>query len=152
LRLRIGQQTAASLFFLAFGVAAFWVSLSMPIGTAADMGVGYVPWLLSLGSIAVGVIQLTTAMFSKDRGDAVVIEVQPMLFVTAMIVGFAALLPILGLPLTTGLLVLAAAASGEAFDWRILVLTAIGLAAGSALLFAVVLRLQVPVWPQGWPF
>lgn len=151
MRLRIGQQTASSIFFLAFGVAAFWVSLSMPIGTAAEMGVGYVPWLLSLGCIAIGAIQLAMAAFGKNRGEAVVIEVRPMLFVTAMIVGFAALLPILGLPLTTGLLVLAAAASGEAFDWRVLALTAVGLGAGSAVLFAVLLRLQVPVWPQGWP-
>lgn len=151
MRLRIGQQTASSLFFLAFGAATFWISLGMPIGTAAEMGVGFVPWLLSLGCIGVGAILLLTAVLTKDRGEAVAIEVRPMLFVTAMIVGFAALLPILGLPLTVGLLVLAAGASGETFDWRLLSLTAVGLAAGSAFLFAVLLRLQVPVWPQGWP-
>lgn len=148
--MRIGQQTATSLFFLAFGAAAFWVSTGMPIGTAAEMGVGYVPWLLSLGCIATGVLQLATAILSRTPGDAVNVAVRPALFVTVMIVGFALLLPVLGLPLTVALLVVAAGLSGEGFDWRILAATAVLLAAGATLLFAVALRLQVPIWPLGW--
>ena len=151
MRLRIGQQLASSLFFLGFGAGALWLSTEMPIGTAAEMGVGYVPRLLAIGCLAVGIIQFATGLLFDDLGEPVAVEFKPLVLVAALIVGFATLLPDLGLPLTILLMVGATALSGEAFDWRLLLLAAVLLAAGAGILFCGLLRLQIPLWPMWWP-
>lgn len=147
MKLRLNQALAASLFFVGFGVGVLWLCRDMQIGTAAEMGVGYVPWLLGLGSISVGVISLVMARWGGVPADAVDIELRPLVYVPALIVCFAALLPVLGLPVTVALLVLATLASGETFDWRWLLVTAVLLAGGTAVLFVVLLQLQIPLWP-----
>lgn len=149
MRLRITQQLASSLFFLGFGAVALWLSTDMTIGTAAEMGVGYVPRLLAIGCILVGVLQFLTGLV-RSWGETATIELRPLAFVVALIMGFAGLLPFLGLPLTVFLLVLAAALSGEALKWPMLLLSALLLAAGTGVLFGLLLRLQIPIWPMGW--
>ncbi len=47
------NQLASGLFFVGFGVIALWLGADMAIGTAGDMGVGYVPRMLALGCIGV---------------------------------------------------------------------------------------------------
>lgn len=149
MRLHMRQQWASSLFFLGFGSFALWLSTDMAVGTAADMGVGYVPRLLALGCIAVGVVQLVTGL-AITWGETVSVGIRPLVFVTGLVLGFAALLPFLGLPLTVFLLVLAAAFSGEALEWPMLLLTALLLSTGAGVLFGALLRLQIPIWPMGW--
>lgn len=149
MQLRIRRQLASGLFFAGFGAVALWIGRDMQVGTAADMGVGYVPRMLALGCIGVGLWQLA-AGFWQSWGETAAINIRPIAFVVASIVGFAAVLPYAGLPITVFLLVMAAALSGETYDrWRML-LTAIVLAVGSALLFGVLLRLQIPLAPAIW--
>ena len=149
MRLKIRQQLASGLFFIGFGALALWIGSDMAIGTAADMGVGYVPRLLAFGCIAVGLFQLGSGTV-RSWGDIVAIEARPLTFVVALILLFTLVLPLAGLPLTVFLLVMAAALSGEAFRWTTILLTALLVAVGAALLFGVLLRLQIPIWPLGW--
>lgn len=147
MKLRLNQALASSLFFIGFGAIVLWLSSDMQIGTAAEMGVGYVPWHLGLGSILVGAISLVLMRLGQAPAESVAVEIRPLVYVPVLIACFAFLLPVLGLPVTVGLLVLATLASGEDFDWRWLLLTAIALAAGTAVLFVVLLQLQIPLWP-----
>ena len=149
MQLRIRRQLASGLFFLCFGAVALWIGADMAVGTAADMGVGYVPRMLAIGCIGVGLWQLGVGL-RYSWGDVAALNVRPIAFVLGCIVAFAVLLPYAGLPLTVFLLVMAAAFSGENYDRTRMLLTAVVLAAGSALLFGVLLRLQIPLLPMMW--
>lgn len=148
-RLRIRQQLASGLFFVCFGALALWLGSDMSIGTAAEMGVGYVPRLLAFGCIGVGAWQLGAGVL-RSWGEVATINVWPIVFVVGTIIAFAALLPYAGLPLTVFLLVLSAMLSGETYDRNRMLITAVLLAAGAALLFGIVLRLQIPLLPMMW--
>ncbi|MDX2204433.1 MAG: tripartite tricarboxylate transporter TctB family protein [Hyphomicrobiaceae bacterium] len=149
MRLKIRQQLASSLFFTCVGALALWLGNDMAVGTAADMGVGYVPRLLALGCIGVGLVQLAGGL-ARSWGDAVSLELWPLAFVVGLVVAFAGILPLAGLPLTVFLLVIAATLSGEAFRWTTVLLSAVLLSVGAAVVFGVLLRLQIPLWPLGW--
>lgn len=146
MRLRIRQQLASGLFFIAFGAAALWIGADMAIGTAADMGVGYVPRMLALGCIGIGLYQLGAGAW-QSWGTLTEINLRPIAFVVGAIFAFALILPYAGLPLTVFLLVLSSMLSGESYSLTRMLATAGGLAAGSALLFGVLLRLQIPLEP-----
>ena len=142
------QQRWSGLFFIAFGAFALWAGWDLVVGTAADMGIGYTPRALAIGCLGVGCILLLQAfVFPSDEGDRLRIAWRPLILVIAMVVGFAILLPRVGLPLTVVLVVAAAALSGEDFRWPTLVAIAAGMALLSTLLFSTALKLQIPVWP-----
>lgn len=142
------QQIASGLFFLLFGAAYFWLATDLAMGTAADMGVGYTPRMLAVGSMGIGAILLSVGALGRGNREPVSLAVKPLLLTTAMVAGFALLLPWLGLPLTVIACVLPAALSGEKFNFGLLLLIAIGLAVFTTLLFAWALKLQIPIWPD----
>lgn len=148
MKLSMSQKAAQGLFFVVLGSLGWILGREMPIGTAGDMGVGYVPRMLSYGCIGVGIILFSTAIIRREARAAFGFAGWPLLIVTALVVAFGLLLPRLGLPLTIVAIVLAAGVSGETFDWRVLAATALTLALFSTLLFHTLLRLQVPVWPS----
>jgi putative tricarboxylic transport membrane protein len=148
----IGQRAAQALFFILFGLAGIVLGRDMPVGTAGDMGVGYVPRALAIGCLAIGAILAVSALRARTVRQPLDLSARPALAVIGLVVAFAGLLPWLGLPLTILVVVLAAPIAGEPFRWATLALTALTLAAGSTLLFHTLLRLQVPVWPSlAWP-
>jgi hypothetical protein len=143
------QQFMSGLFFVAFGALAVWAGSDLTIGTAADMGIGYTPRALAIGCIGVGCVLLLQAFLAvqAEGGARLTIAWTPLLLVTLMVVAFAVLLPRLGLPVTVGLMTLAAALSGENIRWATLASVAAGMATLSTLLFSTALKLQIPVWP-----
>ncbi|HRK19980.1 MAG TPA: tripartite tricarboxylate transporter TctB family protein [Hyphomicrobiaceae bacterium] len=144
----IGREGAASLFFLVFGFAGLWFVRELEVGTAGEMGIGYVPRALSIGCLIIGVILAGLKFYHGRADEAVDFAVRPALFTTALVLLFALLLPRLGLPLTIILIVAAAGISGENYDLRWLAVTALVLATVCTLLFHTLLGLQVPVWPS----
>lgn len=144
---RLTQQLVSGLFFLAFGGVAFGLASQLTIGTAADMGSGYAPRMLAVGCLLVGALQVGGALLRPDGSEGVSIAIGPLLLVTAMVVGFAVLLPWLGLPLTVIVVVLGAAISGEAFGWAALIGIALVLAGLTTVLFGILLKLQIQLLP-----
>lgn len=145
--MRVSQQIASGLFFLLAGGIFFWLAQDLPMGTAADMGVGYTPRMLAIGLLLVGVSLLVIAATTGGNTEPVTVAIGPFVLVTVMVAGFAALLPLLGLPLAVILSMLPAAVSGETFRWPALIGIAAALAALTTALFAWGLKLQIPVWP-----
>lgn len=141
------QQVASGLFFLAFGALAFWLATDLPMGTAADMGIGYTPRMLASGCLAVGAGLTIFGVMKRGSMVPVSFATGPLLLVTLMVAGFALFLPWLGLPLTVILAVLPAAVSGETFRWPQLLGIAVALAVLTTALFAWGLKLQIPVLP-----
>lgn len=146
--MRVTQQFASGLFFLLFGTLYLWLGAGLEMGTAADMGVGYTPRLLGFATMAVGVALLAVGLTGRGNREPVTFAPGPLALTIAMVGGFAALLPWLGLPLTIIVCVLPAAISGEAFKLGRLVLFAIALAVTTTLLFAWALKLQIPIVPE----
>lgn len=144
----VSQRSGAAVFFVLFGGVALWLGRELPVGTAGEMGVGYTPRMLALGCVGIGLLLLVQSVLSAGPREAIRFSPRPTIFVTVLVLGFAALLPWAGLPLTIAALTLAAGASGESFRWPVLIATAVILAAVSTGLFAYLLKLQVPVWPS----
>ena len=144
----VSRRNGAAVFFMLFGGLALWLGRELPVGTAGEMGVGYTPRMLAFGCVGIGLLLLTQSLLSGGAREAISFALRPAIFVTVLVLGFAALLPWAGLPLTIVALTLAAGASGESFRWPVLIGTAVALAAISTGLFAYLLKLQVPVWPS----
>jgi hypothetical protein len=104
--------------------------------------------MLAVGCLAIGVMLGAMALRRRHMREPVAFAGRPTVIVTVLVILFALLLTPLGLPLTIGVVVCAAATSGENFSWPVLVAVAVALAAISTLLFHTLLRLQVPVWPN----
>lgn len=117
------------------------------MGTAGDMGPGYVPRALAIGCVVVGGVLLAIAAVGRGLAEAVTFDGKAVLLTTAMVAGFAVALPWLGLPLTVLLCMLGAAASGERYRFSVLAAIALGLALFTALLFVWGLKLQIPLLP-----
>ncbi|MFM9943456.1 MAG: tripartite tricarboxylate transporter TctB family protein [Hyphomicrobiaceae bacterium] len=145
--MRLNQQTASGLFFVAFGTAFLWLGSSLTMGTAGDMGPGYVPRALAIGCVIVGAILLAIAAVGRGLRDGVTFDLKAAALTTAMVAGFAAALPWLGLPLTVFLCMISAFVSGESYRLGVMFAIALGLAVFATLLFAWGLKLQIPLLP-----
>lgn len=148
--MRLTQGLASGLFFIVFGALGLWLAADLTAGTVADMGPGWVPRALSIACMTIGGLQMAASLLTGADSAPVTIAPVPLLLVTAMVAGFALLLPTLGLPLTVAVSVLAAAFSGERFRLPALIAIALVLAALTTGLFAFGLKLQIPVWPAMW--
>lgn len=145
--MRLTQQMASALFFIAFGGLYFWLATDLAMGTAADMGPGYMPRALAIGCIGVGLILLAIALAGRGLQGPVTGDMRAVSLTTAMVGGFALALPWLGLPLTVILAVMPVVVSGERYNMPVLIAIAVGLALFTTVLFALGLKLQIPIAP-----
>jgi hypothetical protein len=90
----------AGVVFVAIGVAALVLGAELNVGSAADMGEGYVPRAMAIALVALGtLISLIAWWRGPDRPGAAFdgMRWRPVLFVTAAILVFVAALEPLGL-------------------------------------------------------
>ena len=82
----------AGVVFVAIGIAALVLGRDLNVGTAADMGEGYVPLVMAIAQIALGMLIVLITLWrdladSGNRFDGV--RWRPMFFVTAAILAGA---------------------------------------------------------------
>ncbi|MFA5028152.1 MAG: tripartite tricarboxylate transporter TctB family protein [Candidatus Methylomirabilota bacterium] len=128
------------------GVALFGTR-TLTVGTAADMGPGYVPralaWIILSFGIAIAVGGLRADQHSLPRFDC-----RSFVMVLGSLAVFALLLPKGGLALATlGTLACSTHAVSD-FKWRESLVFAIALTALTVLLFVNGLGLPLSVWPR----
>jgi len=145
--MRLTQQMASALFFIAFGGVYFWLATDLAMGTAADMGPGYMPRALAIGCIGIGLTLLAIALAGRGLQGPVTGDLKAVALTTAMVGGFALALPWLGLPITVMLAVLPVVVSGERYSLPVLLAIGLGLAVFTTALFAFGLKLQIPIAP-----
>jgi len=139
----------SGVLFLAIGCVAVGMAQHYPIGTMSRMGPGYFPLVLGGTLALLGLIFIIRAF---------VIESTPLagtnLTAIVCVLGsaslFAAFLESLGLAISSLLLVVFAYAGGAEFHLRKVIALAVGLSIFVVVLFAVLLRLQVPIGPSSW--
>jgi putative tricarboxylic transport membrane protein len=152
--------------FVAIGVAGLVLGADLNVGTAADMGEGYVPRAMAIALVALGTLTIILAwrrvypppqsspargedgpvqsppQSSPARGDDRLVRWRPLVFVTAAVLAFVAALETLGLIAAIACSVAAANFAGQPLRARSL---AILICALSAVVVAVF------VWGLGLP-
>ena len=133
--MKVDQDIAAGLFFVALGATGFALGWEYPFGTTARMGAGFVPKLLCGLLIAMGLVVAAVGLVRRAQPMAQW-HLRPLILVLASVLTFGALIETGGLvPATIGMVLVAAAA---ALDTRWLETTILGVAlAGAAMLIFV---------------
>jgi AcrR family transcriptional regulator len=140
------KEVAFGLFLIALALTAFAATARLSVGTAADMGPGYVPRALAWIILAFGgAFCVTGALKAAEPLPAP--AWRPMAAIHAGIAVFAALFSSLGLIAACIGSVLVAGAATAPVPWGRLLLFGPGLAAFSALLFVKGLGLPFQLWP-----
>jgi hypothetical protein len=98
---RLGDRDLwAGVVFVATGVAALALGRDLDLGTAAEMGEGYVPSAMAILLVALGLLIVLLAWRrSRGGGETTIghMRLRPVTFVTLAILSFAAALEPLGL-------------------------------------------------------
>jgi hypothetical protein len=147
----------SGLLFMAIGVGFAWSASHYSIGNAAKMGPGYFPLLLG-GVLTVlgGVLVFKALVFETEDGGRIGLWAwRPVGFVVlanlvfgVMIGGLSSVgIPPMGLVLAIFAATILAAKAGSDFRWKEVLLQAVVLALGSYLVFVVLLKLQMALWP-----
>ena len=145
--LRINAPDLAfAVFLVALGALALGLASPLSVGTAAAMGPGYVPRGLAMLIMVYGAVLGVRALFS-GRQPLPSVELRPLLLIFGAVALFAILLPIIGLALTSFVLVLCAGFAAYDVRFRENAVAAVTLAAFAVALFVMALGLPIQVWP-----
>lgn len=147
----------SGVMFMGVGSAFAWRASQYHVGDAAQMGPGYFPLLLGVLLTFFGAIITFKALVveSEDRGRMGAWAWRPLFFILAangvfglLLAGLPSLhLPAMGLVVAVFALTFLASLAGDALRWREVAILACVLAATSYLVFVVLLKLPLPVWP-----
>jgi hypothetical protein len=147
----------AGLMFTGIGLAFALGASVFEVGGASRMGPGYFPLLLGVLLTLLGVAITFQAVVLKT-GDAERIGAwawRPLVYILGanfvfgiLLTGFPSLkLPAMGMILGIYVLTIIASLASQQFKIREVLILATVLAAGSYLVFVVLLKLQIPAWP-----
>jgi Tripartite tricarboxylate transporter TctB family len=137
----------AGAIFAGFGVAALVIGRNQPIGSAVEMGPGYVPRVLAWGLAAFGVLLAGRGAMAGLR-SGIEWHLRPILTLSAAILVYAFGIERLGLVLTAAATVLVTALAQPGIGWRYTAAATLGLPVFVALLFGWALGLPFGLWPR----
>ena len=136
----------AGVVFVSLGIAAIVIGDNYNLGTAARMGPGYFPRILGILLIVLGTI--ITLRGVRINGEAIPAwKWRPLLVVSGSVVMFGAIVPTLGVLISTVLLIVAASAASHEFRPKEALIIGVGLAVLSVGVFIIGLKLILPIWP-----
>ncbi len=144
--IRHPKDFVAGVLFVAVGIAAIVIAANYPLGTAARMGPGYFPRILGILLILLGSALALRAL--KLKGSPLPgWHWRPTLIVLGSVVLFGAIVNVVGLALSTVILIVLASAASKEFRPKEAVISGIALAVLSISVFVIALKLQLPIWP-----
>lgn len=132
--------------FVGIAVLGLFMSRGLEFGSFSSMGPGFLPRVVCVLLIAVGLGVGIPAL----RRPAELIEpmrARPLLVISVAVIGFAFAATHLGFVLASLWLVIAGSLADPGGRWRTTLLLAAGLTAFGALVFVYGLGVQVPLWP-----
>lgn len=144
LAVRNWQDLAAGIFFIVVAMLIYWIASDYPMGTLRSIGPGFLPKVLA---VAMGVLALIMLLRSLG-GDEVAIEglaLRPLFFILAGSLAFGLLVRPAGVFVALVVMVLMGCAASREIGVRQALLTALGLAVGSIVIFVYALGLPMPV-------
>jgi hypothetical protein len=145
IKVRSPQDLGAAIVFVVIGAAGLYFGQDLALGSAARMGPGYFPTLLSGLIIAVGLV-LGAKSLVVDGPPIEAIHVRPLFAIVAAILAFGALIDWIGLALTTALLTVGAAYARREVNLKETLLLAVGSALFAVGVFVYALSQPLPAW------
>jgi hypothetical protein len=134
-------------FLMAVACAAMFVTRRLSVGTAAEMGPGYMPLAVALIILGFGVFLTGRGLIAGNGESVEEVQIRPILAIFASVSVFALLAERVGLVLACLATILIAGLGGREFKLVESILFSIVLTACAALLFVRVLALPIPLWP-----
>jgi hypothetical protein len=143
------RDQIAGVLFITVGAAIAWKAQSYRVGLPFDSGPGFFPYYLGLLLAGLGVAITAVASFTHDP-EAERFSFRPRTFfgVLLPVVVFGAMLMPLGLVASSFLAVLLSSFASREVTWRGALLNSVTLAVIVLVGFAIILKIQIPVWPQ----
>lgn len=134
------------LFLVLVATGALVATRKLTFGSAAEMGPGYMPRVVSLGLLGFGLFFTGRGLFGRWQGIERV-HLRPLLAIPASVAVFALLATTAGLAIASFVTVAVAGAASRETRLMEILLFGAGLSAAAVLLFVKLLALPVPVWP-----
>lgn len=144
LTIAVNKDMVAGAIFVAFAIGFGVVSTAYPMGSAAQMGPGYYPLLLS-GVLGLLGLVIGLAGWRKPAQQMVVVRPPALISVLAAPLLFAVTLRPLGFVPAVILTSLLATMAAPRMSWLARILTAIGLALGCTAIFIWALGIPLPL-------
>jgi len=146
-RIHNPKEFGSGLIFIFFGIFFALISLNYRLGTAARMGPGYFPLMLSIFLSLMGGIILLRSLITKGEG-IMRIKFQPLIFITLSLLLFAYLLPLLGLVLALGIMIITSVFAGLKFHFKEVLFLCVLLIIFAVFVFVKGLGLPFLLWPK----
>ena len=144
-RVKSPQNLGAAVIFTGLALVGLVNGRDLPFGSAAKMGPGFFPTILSLLVLGIGL--LNVAMALTIDGPAIERpQWRPLAFVCASMMIFGLAINYIGLALSAALLTFLAAGARPDTRWREIAVLAVVLAIFSVLLFVYGLGQSMPAW------
>lgn len=146
---RSPRNLAFGLFLAALAAIGLWGIRNLRLGTALEMGAGYLPALMCAALAIIAAVKLIEGFVIE--GDAIEPTVwMPIAATVAAIAAFGYAVEPLGLVAATMMLVLIATLGTPDRNWPMALLFAGSLAAACVVVFIYLLRIPFSVWPHSW--
>jgi hypothetical protein len=144
-RVKSPQDFGAAILFLTIGIAGIYFGRELTFGTAAKMGPGYFPTMLSGVIVLIGAI-VGLRSLTIEGPPIEPVRLRPVVFILVAVIAFGFLIEQIGLAITTsGLAIFAAYARNDVNLKEALILAAV-LAAFAIGVFAYALGQPLPIW------
>jgi hypothetical protein len=143
------EWIAPGLFFIVLGAAALWVSHGYSLGDLNRMGPGYFPRMLSVGMICLGVLIVRQGLpdLAGAKGLRGGLDRSFWLIPLALVV-FGISVEKLGVVVGLALALAVAGAAHRQARIKDIAISIVTLIALSVLIFVVVLKLPLHLWPE----
>jgi hypothetical protein len=148
LKLRINlQDTLFGIFLILVAGGAMFATRKLSVGTAANMGAGYMPLAVSLIILGFGVFLAGRGLLGGREQGIEAVQIRPILAIVLSVGAFALLAERAGLVVASLAVILIAGLGGREFRLIEGVIFACVLTACAVLLFVRLLQLPIPIWP-----
>jgi len=144
-RVKSPQDLGAGAVFVLIGVAGLYFGRELAFGTAARMGPGYFPTLLSILILAIGIIVAIRGL-TTEGPPIEPVQLRPIAMIIAAILIFGVLIDVVGLALTALLLTVFAAYARREVKLTETILLGAGLAVFTVAVFVYLLGQPLPAW------
>jgi hypothetical protein len=144
MKLRLSSDLLTGLIFVTLGLFAIVYGSRYPLGTAARMGPGYFPFVISSALTVIGLALMIRSFFIEDEPIGA-IGWRPLLFVLAGTLAFGIFIDRLGLAISGVLLIVSARMADRDHRWIETVVLSVLLVAltGAVFLFGLGLPIKM---------
>ena len=148
MKIRNQRDFGAGIMYMVIGLFFAIMATNYPMGTAAKMGPGYIPFYLGILMFLLGVLVAVKAFGAKAAIESIPkFNWRIMAQITGAVVLYGLLLPRMGFLVAIVVLVFVAASASREFTWKGTAINAAFLVTFTYSVFVLGLKLQFPLLP-----